>query len=111
LAAEADRSDLMELLTDLTTQAQTKDWYAPGVTARCEADLLTHYEQSPKVLRPDRVVVRPERVDVIDYKSGSPKDAHLQQVREYTALLSEIYTQPVNGFLFYTETRSVIPVS
>jgi ATP-dependent helicase/nuclease subunit A len=59
----------------------------------------------------DRIVVREESVDVVEFKSGEPREGtHGEQVRRYGELLGEIFPgQPVRTHLLYLDEGEVVP--
>ena len=44
---------------------------------------------------------------VIDFKTGSPRAKHVEQVQNYMTLLSEIGYSNVKGYLWYLRTNTV----
>lgn len=110
LAAPEERDTLHGLLDRIHALPEAKRWFAPEAQVFCEAELITRIAGKPEALRPDRVVVHADAVEVIDYKSGKPKAADHQQVRQYMEVLREVYTQPVHGYVLYTEPLEAVPV-
>ncbi|MFN3739837.1 MAG: UvrD-helicase domain-containing protein [Thermodesulfovibrionales bacterium] len=67
------------------------------------------------LFRMDRVVIDPQVVTVIDYKTGTqkPEDRQedLEQVRHYKKILKEIYKdKEIKGLLYYIDKEEVIEV-
>jgi ATP-dependent helicase/nuclease subunit A len=61
-----------------------------------------------KLHRVDRLIVDPDRITVIDYKTGLESGAHHEQVREYTQLVGDIYPgRNVVGLLAYIDSLTV----
>lgn len=60
-----------------------------------------------KILRPDRIVIREDVVQVIDYKTGARKEDHKKQVQKYCETISTIYDKPIEGYLLYTKEQCV----
>lgn len=87
---------------------QVSQWYNPGLNVKAETDLVS---ASGKVLRPDRVVFYADHIDVVEFKTGVPKEIHEVQVLEYKTVLSELNSLPVNCYLVYTENVEVRQVS
>ncbi|MFP4472373.1 MAG: UvrD-helicase domain-containing protein [Candidatus Omnitrophota bacterium] len=68
---------------------------------KCEYDLV---DRRGRTWRVDRLLLGRDMVRVIDFKSGQPQEKHHDQVREYMALLAEIYPgMAVEGFVLYFE--------
>lgn len=65
-----------------------------------------------KIFRIDRLVVDPDRVTVIDYKTGGEAEEHHEQVREYLHLVRELYPgRTVEGLLAYVDLNLLRSVS
>lgn len=65
-----------------------------------------------KLHRIDRLVIDPDRVTVIDYKTGAEFEEHSGQVREYMKLVEQLYPgKIVEGLLAYVDLQTVRPVS
>ena len=64
---------------------------------------------SGELVRPDRVVIKVDGVDIIDFKTvvkadNKTRKKHVDQVRGYVQALSRNETRPVRGFVFYCAT-------
>jgi ATP-dependent exoDNAse (exonuclease V) beta subunit len=58
--------------------------------------------------RIDRLVIDPDRVTVIDYKTGAEADEHHEQVRGYMRLMHHLYPDRlVQGLLAYVDVQVV----
>lgn len=61
-----------------------------------------------KIHRIDRLVIDPDCVTVIDYKTGAEADEHHEQVREYMKLVHQLYPdRAVQGLLAYVDLEVV----
>ncbi len=79
-------------------------WFAPGKRFLRECGIITRNPATGQAMvrRPDRVVVEPGVITVIDYKFGKPKREYGQQVREYMQFVSAMYPHTeVRGWLWY----------
>ena len=61
-------------------------------------------------LRPDKIIVKPNEVIVVDYKTSSQRNVHNKQVLEYMHVLSTMGHKNVKGYLFYTASDELIAV-
>jgi len=91
--AEALRQTLATLLADPAAAR----FFGPAYTAHRETELMADGE----VLRPDRIVETPEALWVVDFKTGTPRPEHRDQVERYCQVLSRMDSRPVQGFLLY----------
>lgn len=81
---------------------------APGRQIRKEQE---YSDASGRLFRMDRVVVDPEHVTVIDYKTGKDKGAlekYQLQLKNYMRILGEVYREkPVTGFIAFVDLNEV----
>ena len=113
MAAQSIFDDQMKdaLIKDLKSVISDNNiapWFEPGLQLMLEKEICL---ADNSVARPDRVVIYVDHVDVIDYKTGIHTPQHEAQVRTYVSHLSKIYTQPVQGYLLYTQDLQIIPVN
>ena len=74
---------------------------APGREVLAEAEFI---DRSGSLFRMDRVLVDKERVTVIDFKTGAANtEKYAAQLRNYIAILSEVYKRPARGVLAYVD--------
>jgi ATP-dependent exoDNAse (exonuclease V) beta subunit len=77
--------------------------------------LAFHNEKSilipeSQIIRPDKIIERTKDVVVIDFKTGSAKNTHHEQIWNYKAVLEEIYEKPVKSLLYYTQQNQFIEI-
>ncbi len=77
---------------------KTKHWFNAFEELFLERELLT---AEGSTLRPDRVMVFADRIEVVDFKTGAPRNEHQQQLDEYVKVLEEIYDKEVVGEVVY----------
>jgi ATP-dependent exoDNAse (exonuclease V) beta subunit len=82
-------------------------WFSEETQTMAERDIST---SDGKIIRPDRVVIYADSIEVIDFKTGKAFEHHEQQVKEYIRYLKELYPLPVKGYLLYTNDRQTIEV-
>lgn len=97
--------ELISLAERMVSHPAAKAWFAEGLEVYNERDLVS---KTGEVFRPDRIVVYPDRVVVVDFKTGQAKPEHKQQLKHYAVLLKEIETKPVEGWLFYTDQMEAL---
>ncbi|MBF0484093.1 MAG: UvrD-helicase domain-containing protein [Candidatus Omnitrophica bacterium] len=81
----------------------------PGETAFNEQEIVDKYGHSKRI---DRIIIREDSVDVIDYKSGEAEiPEHKVQVMGYVEMVSKMFpNKKIDGYLIYVETRKVLKV-
>lgn len=82
-------------------------FYAAGAKVENEKELINAKGETRRI---DRMIVDRDGVRVIDYKSTKDGiESHKEQVREYVALLSELYPgKKVTGWLVYLDSLELI---
>ncbi|MEW6135570.1 MAG: UvrD-helicase domain-containing protein [Bacteroidales bacterium] len=73
-----------------------------------DAEYLTEYElliPGKGTLRPDLLIIHPEVVKIVDYKTGAPDITHKKQILEYAEALSAAGFPAVEGYLVYLNER------
>ncbi|MFZ1947011.1 MAG: PD-(D/E)XK nuclease family protein [bacterium] len=87
---------------------QFSGWFDPSARSLREAEIL---DADGRVLRPDRVIIGSDRIEVVDFKAGRREDDHREQVATYVALLEAIFEgRPVEGYLVYIDEPAVVKV-
>ncbi len=110
LISEEDGRKLMLHFNQCLKDPAIKKWFDGSGSVFTETDIILY---SGEMRRPDRVVIYPDRVDIIDYKSGTEKvtEYHHAQVREYIQILRQMGYQNVNGYLWYINNNKVVEVN
>jgi len=54
--------------------------------------------------RPDRIIIYPNVVEVVDFKTGLPREDYLFQIKEYMSLVKKLLNLPVKGYLCYLDS-------
>ncbi len=71
---------------------------------RNEADILAKDE----ILRPDRIIIDPAEITIVEYKTGSIEKKHETQINEYAHKLNSMYQRPVKKMLVYISEIPII---
>lgn len=58
--------------------------------------------ENGEVLRPDKIILKPDETILIDFKTGSPKQKDRKQISQYKSTLEEIGYPKVSSYLYYT---------
>ena len=98
---------LCEDVEAIRRHPQLADWYNGEGTVINERELCSI---NGDIVRPDRVVELNDSVIVIDYKTGTKSDRHVQQVDAYKHQLKTLYNKPAKGYLVYTRPLEIIEV-
>ena len=106
-----DPTEVVPLATRLhalLTSTEMAAYYGEQLTVRTEASIVTADGRSH---RPDRLVFDGKVARVLDIKTGVPDERHVEQVRSYMGLLTELGHPHVEGALLYITTGTLIPVA
>jgi ATP-dependent helicase/nuclease subunit A len=80
----------------------------PGRVIRREQEFS---DSGGNLFRMDRVIFKEDRISVIDYKTGTDREAekeHLSQLRNYIRILEEIYPdKKVEGVIAYVDLKEI----
>lgn len=95
----AEAAELQVGLERIMQLPSLKPLFNKGLRIENEREILTATQR----FRPDRVVFLPDRVVVVDYKTGTPQDEHAAQVRRYVSLYQQMGHAQVEGLLVYLD--------
>ncbi len=101
---EVEKNELLDQLSHIINSEELKAYFSQSVKIKNEATLIT---EDGELLRPDRLIFFPDRVVVLDYKSGAEKSEHVQQLENYAKEVAKISKQPVEAKLYYLQSREV----
>jgi ATP-dependent helicase/nuclease subunit A len=106
-----DGTQAESMKTEISRMLETemvRDWFDGSWKVIAEQDILT---REGSLRRPDRVMMKPGQVIVVDYKFGSMKSpGHLSQVRKYADMLRQMRHGEVHGFIWYVNLNEILKV-
>jgi hypothetical protein len=79
-------------------------WFNPQAKVYAEREII---EVNGKSYRPDRVVIHPTGVEVIDFKTGKPAARYARQIAQYAHLLQRMGLHPVSACIAYIDDLSI----
>jgi ATP-dependent exoDNAse (exonuclease V) beta subunit len=102
--AEHIRQTLHEILHD----PEVKSWFDGSYQVVNERNILTGNDG---LKRPDRIMISPDEVIVVDYKSGEQEsEKYKYQVRSYIKELKRCGYPNVKGYLWYTKNNKRVAI-
>ncbi len=107
--SDGDMKQLSPKIKKLVSEKPVHDWFSSDWEVRNEAAIILKDGSLP---RPDRVLIKGDKVMVIDYKFGeSEHSSHQKQVRSYMLHLTQMKYKEVEGFLWYVNLGKIVTVS
>lgn len=106
VALPEEQKEIIPLMRRFFANEDTMRWFvltdSDKVEIYCEKEIVDIYGL---IHRPDRMLVFPDRVVVIEFKSGEIRNqAHQQQVREYLSLVTGMYIdREIEGWIVYVD--------
>ncbi len=110
------RSDVESWLKRGFKDPKVKDWFSGRWRVFNECAIVSREDDAVGYdnKRPDRVMISPDgnRIVVVDFKFGRPKEDYHKQVRTYMKLLQAMYPDAgVEGYLWFVYSGRIEPVS
>ena len=95
-----------------------KEWFNGNWDmVRCESDIIpgqqfnTHDNKPVGTLRPDRIMIKGDRVVVVDYKFGNiTSKSHIKQVSRYMSLMREMGYKQIEGYIWYLTRSEIVQI-
>lgn len=84
-----------------------RDWYSGSWRLFNECAIIYKENGSLKVRRPDRVMMKDDRVVVVDFKFGKEQKKYRRQVQGYMDLLRRMGYNNIEGYLWYVDEEII----
>jgi len=109
LISKDEGYSLEEHFRSVITDPMVQKWFDGTGVILTEWDILIPGES---FRRPDRVVIWPDVVHVIDYKFSHERhdESHRRQIREYMIIISELENKKVHGFIWYVDKNEIVEI-
>ena len=96
------------LLEKAISEVESYGWFAACPDALYnEVSLI---DTDGQIYRPDRVVVREGKVDIIDYKFGEHRPQYERQVSRYMKIWKRMGYPSVSGYLWYVDSGEIVRI-
>jgi ATP-dependent exoDNAse (exonuclease V) beta subunit len=105
---EKDADHLEKRITSLVSSTEAAGWFNQADQVLTEQSVLL---PSGSIRRPDRVIIKDGRIQIIDFKFGEEATNHRAQVTSYVRLLIEMGYRDIEAFLWYPDTDKIIRVN
>ncbi len=91
------------ILKIITNEAIAKA-FSEDAKVKTECEILT---KDLKIKRPDRYAELPDKIMLIDYKTGEEEDSHTSQMAEYANLVAEMVNKPIEKYIVYIRDNEI----
>lgn len=95
---------LKERINQMITTPTIADAFSDKATIRTEREILT---KGSKIKRPDRYAELPDKIILIDYKTGIENQNHTRQLNEYGDAISQLVDKPIEKYIVYIKKNDV----
>ncbi len=98
---ETERLKIKSEIIEIINRPTVKSWFEVS-----ENQVITEkaiLSELGDIRIPDRIVLRENNIQVIDFKFGEERPEHEAQIREYMELISKIYSQNITGKVYYAQ--------
>ncbi|MBQ7984073.1 MAG: UvrD-helicase domain-containing protein [Bacteroidales bacterium] len=106
-----DSQTLEHIVNALLSQPLTASWFSEDNKIFNERSILIKdNEGNITEKRPDRIVVTPSQVTVVDYKFGQPHSEYISQVSQYMECVKEMNfakNKTLKGYLCYIDIENI----
>ncbi|MCD4683607.1 MAG: PD-(D/E)XK nuclease family protein, partial [Bacteroidales bacterium] len=100
---KSEKKNITSFIKGFLSHPDVEKYFIEGLEIKTEPEVLM---VNGKTSRPDRLVFKGNGVIVIDFKTGKPKEKHVQQVRFYIGIMKHLAYDPVKGVLLYLGEES-----
>ena len=104
---EVSRDDLISSINKCLDNPVASEWFSGRWRTYRECTILETIDGKMKEHRPDRVMTDGNSTIVVDYKFGTPKSDHMEQVRRYMRLLDDMGHLNIKGYLWYVDRDEI----
>ena len=107
-ASEAAQEE--RFLSEAISQVADRGWFlADHSRILDEREILSPAGNTYGAYRPDRVILKSDGVEIVDYKFGAKDPKYLRQIAGYARLYRKLGYRNVKAFLWYVESGEIIP--
>ena len=91
------------LIRQMIATPEISEAFSEKAKIRTECEILYCPENggNGKIKRPDRYAELPDRIIIIDYKTGHANEEHERQISTYAKAVSQIVDKPIEKYLVY----------
>jgi ATP-dependent exoDNAse (exonuclease V) beta subunit len=107
ILTESERESIKKDIEHLTNLEEIKDWFSGKWEVKTEADILL---PDGKTIRPDRVMIKDDKIILADYKTGKKIEGHKTQLNKYTDILKQAGYNSIDKYIIYLDEMEIAKV-
>ncbi|MDD7317884.1 MAG: UvrD-helicase domain-containing protein [Prevotella sp.] len=104
---ELSREDILSAVRKCLDNPVATEWFSGRWKTFRECPVLEMEDGRLVEHRPDRVMTDGEKTIVVDYKFGTQRTSHENQICRYMKLLDEMGQQNIKGYLWYVDKNII----
>ncbi len=104
---EAEEETICKRIENLVSRPVTKEWFEKGTIVLNEATVLM---PDSVTKRPDRIILKDGEATIIDFKFGEESPYHINQVKQYRKILTEMGYKVVHAYLWFVDSDKIVSV-
>ena len=100
---------LQDLFEQMVIHPMIHEAFSDQAKIKNECEILSHQYG---IIRPDRYAELPDKIILLDYKTGASSNEHHKQLKQYESVLRQMVNKKISSYLVYlSDTINVVPVS
>lgn len=107
IGTREQEKEVRDIVQKAFAAPDVQDWYSGNWKLFNECSIIYREDGNLNLRRPDRVMMKDDRVLVIDFKFGKQLKKHKQQIQEYVDLLSRMGYNNMEGYLWYVDDNLI----
>lgn len=107
VSALTENQHTHKLINSAIKILKDKMWLSNAYSIYCERDLIN---AAGEVLRPDRLMIKGDKVIVLDYKTGSKDEKYTDQLNQYENALIQLGYSNIEKYILYLESEDLVNV-
>lgn len=108
LTSEEKCEFIDEILSQIEENPQIAEWFDKENYVLNETAVLNPSSDGKLNYRPDRLVIKGDKVVIVDYKFGKESNSYIKQMEDYIRILKEMGNFEVSGYIWYVTERRVV---
>lgn len=100
-----EAKELESIFNHFEKSKEVNELFANSINVLSERALIN---EKGEELRPDKIIVKSDHINLIDFKTGTPKKSHIKQIESYQGTLEQLFEKPIKMYLIYLSPDKTI---